>query len=191
MTKIARRRAVVSLYQGNYESELAELADRALAALRAEESNATRRHGTKSEASRLAVEHDQLLVEAEESTVKVTLWAMTWQQWDELEDKHPARTDNDDDDAAGFNTKTIGNDVLLAALVDPEGSPKPDTLDEMLAIGKVRLTELGDLSRTHHAKLKQAAWVVNAGDDTLPKGSLVSALARIRETDSKRLQDSP
>ena len=185
-TKIERRRTTVTLYQGNYEQELADLMEQALAAQREEEIAGNKRQGTRSKSIQLAKKHDELITEAEQSAVKVTVWAISYNEWGPLADRHPPRENDGSDSQRGVNMKTFPPDLLYASLAEPGVGD----LDEMLTAGKGALRELGDLSQVQYVKLENAAWNVNVGDDALPKYSLVSLLKRQRDPDSTPLSDS-
>lgn len=177
--KIERRRATVTLYQGNYEAELADLMERAMAAQRAENTS-VRRFGEKSESMALAAEYDALLAKAEEDAVKVTVWAISNNEWQPLADEHQPREDDAKDATFGVNMSTFPAVLLRASLVAPG-----ETGD-----GEKILAELGDISRVHYLKLETAAWNVNVGSDALPKFSLVSLMTEAKEPDSKPQLDS-
>lgn len=185
-TKIERRRTVVTLYQGDLEHQLTDLMEQALAAQRHEELTANQRAGTRSKAMQLAKKHDELVASAEDTAVKVTVWAISYNEWGPLADRHPPREDEGEDKNRGVNFKTFPRDLLYVSLVDPS---QDLDLDEKLAAGKVALRELGDLSQVHYIKLENAAWNVNVGDDALPKYSLASLLKRQRDLDSTPLND--
>ena len=185
-TKIERRRTTVTLYQGNYEHELAELMEQAMAEQRKEEKSGAKRQGTRSKAIALAKKYDDLVAEAETTAVKVTLWAISYNEWGPLADRHPPRDDDLEDKQRGVNMKTFPLDLLYASLAEPGTGD----LDEMLAAGKLALRELGDLSQVQYVKLENGAWNVNVGDDALPKYSLVSLLKRQSDPDSTLPSDS-
>jgi|GEM_PF-3596485 len=186
MSKIERRRVVVTLYQGNYEAEIAALMNEVMTAERAEEVS-PRRMSSKSPVMVLAQKHDQLLAEAEETAVKVPLWAVSYTEWGPIADLHPPREDESSDQANGVNLVTFPGDLLLASFVAP-GEAKD--VPQLLVRGADALAELGDLSHLHYKKLERAAWDVNVGDDALPKYSLVSLLKQQRGADSKPQNDS-
>lgn len=200
MSKIERRRTVVKLHHGNYEAELAALLDEVMAAQRAEDAGDVQHlEGEKSSSEKLATQYDAKLAEAEASAVDVTLWALSWDEWDGLSDAHPPRSDVAADPEQGtaaeefavdkqrgVNMKTFPASLLRLSLVEP-GSPISRVDKESL--GAEILRELGP-SRIHYAKLETAAWNVNVGDDALPKFSLVSFLKEARDPDSKPPSDS-
>lgn len=186
MTKIKRRQTSVSLYQGNYEQELATLLDRTMAAER-DQSVQVRKFGQVSESIELAKQYDTLLAEAESSAVVVPLWAISYTEWDPIADMHPPREDDKDDAQRGVNMKTFPGALLRASLVAPGES---EGVNDLLAKGDAALNDLGDLSRVQYVKLERAAWQVNVGDDALPKISLVSLLQAQRGDDSKPQSDS-
>lgn len=183
---LERRRATVTLHPGNYESELAALLDKAMAAQRAEETGAGRRMGTRSEAIELAKQYDALLAEAEASGVEVTVWAISYTEWGPLADEHPPREDNPDDKVRGVNMKTFPHALLMVSLVPPGTA---SDFESLKLKGEGALGALGEISRVHYAKLETAAWNVNVGDDALPKFSLVSLLKQQRDPDSKPPSD--
>lgn len=189
MSKIERRRTVITLYQGDVEAQLTDLLDRAMAAERAE-ALTVRRLASKSEAMELARQHDELLASAEESAVKVTLWAITNTQWSMLANEHPPREDDAEDKRRGVNMETFPAALLLVSLVDPDTAREAENLDALLALGQAEMDEIGEVSRVQYVKLERGAWNVNVGDDALPKYSLVSLLREQRDPDSKPQPDS-
>jgi hypothetical protein len=187
MPKIERRRKVVTLHHGNYEAELAELMDKAMAALRDEESGAAqRRHGTKSSANAYALQYDEKRKEADETATLVTVWAIGWEDMDTLQDEHLPREGEAEDKAKGVNMKTFPRALLEASMVDPDDATD---LADRKTKGREALAAL-DLSRLHYKRLENAAWNVNVGDDALPKASLVSLLNQARDNASKPQPDS-
>lgn len=215
MSKIERRRRVVSLHHGHYEAELTALLDKMMAAQRAEAaeefgqpSDAPLRAGQKKSAPKpkesieLARQYDALLTEAEESAEKITVWAIGYDEWDHLADLHPPREDVAEDKEAGVTAKTFPEDrergvnyktfppaLLRLALVDPDESDLEDLdIDAKIAAKTARGTKILaglGLSRIHFVKLETAAWNVNVGDDALPKWSAVSFLNQGSDSDSK------
>lgn len=175
---VERRKAVVTLYQGDYQARLDDLIDRAAAALRDEAAAGPVRAGQKSKAMQLGREHDALLAEAEAAAVQVTLTEISHAAYQKLADEHPPRTDKDDDGkpahpedrAHGVNMKSFPGALLRASLADD--------------------LSLDDLSQLHYIKLERAAWNLHAGDDALGKFSLVSRLTELRGSDSKPQPDS-
>lgn len=197
---LARRFATVTLYQGNYEAELAEMftaateAEEAAESARLSEAQGPQRMSTKSSvpaltkaADALAKKYDDHRAKAEKDAEIVTVWALGNDDFVRIEAEHPAREDNEQDKARGVNTKTFPEDLLLASLVDPEIAATitgDERLPELLAKGREILTEL-DLSRVQHLKVSNEAWRVNVSGDDLPKVSLVSLLKEQREQNSE------
>lgn len=175
MSKIVRRHATVTLHHGNYQQDLADLMEQAMAALRAEEAGATRRAGTKSKATALAKQYDDLLAEAEASATQVTVWALSHTEFDALTDDHPPRDGEAADQKFGLNMKSFPPALLKAALVEPGTQGNGQAILDAL-----------DLSQVHYKKLETAAWNVNVGDDELPKFSMVSLLKQARDPESKQ-----
>lgn len=187
MTKIERRRLTVTLYQGNYEQELTDLARETLAAAEVEGQQGPARTGQRSKAMNLAKKHDAKKAEAEATAVSVTVWAVSRKEWAELADAHPPRDGDSEDKRRGVNMKTFPEALLAVSLVEPravEGGIA-EHVSALSAEGQAFLDEL-DPSRVHYTKLETAAWNVNVGDDALPKYSLVSLLQAEREPDSKQ-----
>lgn len=184
--KIARRRATVTLYQGNYEQELADLFEATMTADRVEASSGAKRANTRSQSNALAVKYDKVLAKAEATAVTVTLWALSNTVWGPLADEHPPRDDEPDDKQRGLNMKTFPPLLLRVSLVAPPADDEPRlTVDELKAKGEAAFDDLGELSRLHYVKLERAAWNVNVGDEDLGKFSLVSVLKAQRDLDSK------
>lgn len=183
--KITRRRAVVTLFQGNYEAELADLMERAMSALRVEEAG-QKRAASKSTANALAREFDAKTAEAEETAEKVTVWALRYDQMQDLEDEHPARDGDATDARFGVNMRTFPKALLEASLVDPSTT---SDLSEIKTAGAAALADL-DVRKAHYKKLETAAWNVNVGDDNIPKESLTLLLKQARDPDSKQQPDS-
>lgn len=184
---IERRRTVVTLYHGDDQAKLAELRDE-VARAADREAIIPRRHSQKSEAARLAVEHDKLQDESEERAVKVMLWALTNDQFEQLSELHPPRDKNDGDAKFGLNMRTFPAALLRAALLSPDESPAD--VAKAVEKGAARLAALGDLTRLQVRKLESGAWSVNVEDDSLPKFSLVSLLRRERAGESAPQPDS-
>ncbi len=218
-TRIERRRRIVPLHQGNYEAELVDLMNQAMAARRAEvaeEAEAAEaagpplRAGQRAASKRpkkslqIALQHDELLTESEQTAVKVPVWAIGHDEWSQLADDHPPREDIPEDKEAGVaaktfpddrlrgvNAKTFPPELLKVALVEPAIDEatglylQRPPLDELLAEGAKILRELS-LSRIHYVKLETEAWNVNVGDDSYPKFSLVSLLTGETDDESGR-----
>lgn len=185
MTRIERRRQVVTLFQGNYEAELADLMERAMSALRDEETG-QRRASSRSTANALAREFDAKTAEAEETAVRVPVWALRYDQMQDIEDEHPARDGDTTDQRFGVNMRTFPKALLEASLVDPTTT---SDLGEIKTKGAAILADL-DVRKAHYKKLETAAWTVNVGDDNIPKESLTLLLKQAREPDSKPQPDS-
>lgn len=177
-----RRRTTVTLFSGQFEAELSDLFDRASQAQVAEATQ-PKRASTKSEAMRLAKEWDDKRAEAEKTARKVLVWAISYTHFGPLQDEHPPREDEAEDQVHGANMKTFPLALLKAALVTPADD---DTVEQLKAKGEAALEALGGLSQVQYKKLELAAWAVNVGDDALPKFSLVSLLQQQRDPDSKQ-----
>lgn len=214
MSKIERRHKVVKLYRGNIEPELTALLDKAMAAHRAEAAEEAkevegppRRIGQvpKSKALKKSIEYgiqyDKLLTDAEEAAVAVTVWAIGYDEWSQLNDAHPAREPiaaNEEtgvtakaylkDQERGVNVDTFPPLLLKAALVDPD--VEVADLEDRIAKGTQILADLSP-SRTDYVKLETAAWNVNVEGDAIPKAfSLVSFLTAASDDGSKPQRDS-
>ena len=186
MTANERRKVTVKLYPGNYESELADLLDRAMAAKRkedaakeAEGASGPQRAGQKSEvpplaaeSDRLAMQYDTKAAEAEAAGVEVVINEISNTAWQKLADEHPPREDDERDKFNALNMSTFPAALLKVAL-DPAAS-----------------VDLDELSRVHYVKLERAAWNLHNGADEIPKESLVSLLNQQRDADSKPDSDT-
>ena len=186
-TKIERRKTTVKLYLTEYEEQISQLRDEYARAVRDEETG-PKRQGTRSKAAALAKQHDALEDEAEGAAVEVPLWAISYLDWDPLADGHPPRKGEDLDQQYGVDMNTFPAVLLRASLVPSDDLPtrKPgEDIETLLKRGQEILDELGDLSRVQYVRMETAAWNVNAGDDALPKLSLVSLHKQRRDLDSK------
>jgi hypothetical protein len=186
MPKIARRYRVVTLPQGDQESELAALRQEILAAQVAEDA-AGGRFGAKSTANAKAVEFDKLSAKAEKDAIRVTVHALAYDEFGPLQDDHPPRDDDAIDKRVGYNRKTFPHALLKASLVEPDAAAD---YDDLLVKGDEAFAELGRPTQVQYARLEAAAWDVNVGDDSLPKFSAVSLLKEAKERGSKQQPDS-
>jgi hypothetical protein len=192
MPKIERRRTTVTLYLPEYEERIATLRDEYGKAVLDEETG-PKRQGTRSKAAALAKEHDALDAEAEQAAIKVPLWAISYLDWNPIADEHPPRKDEELDKQYGVNMLTFPATLLRASLVPSEDLPtrKPgEDIDTLLKRGQELLDDLGDISRVQYVRLETGAWNVNAGDDALPKLSLVSLHKQRTGHGSKQPNDS-
>jgi hypothetical protein len=168
-----RRKAVVTLYPGNYQAELNDLMERALAAEREGRATGPRRAGAKAktDADALAQEYDAKLAEAEAASVEIVLREISNMEWEELAEAHPPREDDARDAVAGFNRQAFQRALVEASIGD-------------------KAIDLDAMSRAHFMKLANAATELHGADDSLPKESLVSLLKQYRESGSKQQPDS-
>ena len=164
-TIIKPRTAVVTIYQGDYLDRIDYLRRQAEAAAEAEQSG-PRRSGQKSEAMRLAAEHDALVAEANETAVHVKVQALGRKAWRELVDAHPPRDGNDEDKAAGVNEDTFKDALVAASIVEPEMTEgeRVDFLDYM--------------SSVDYDRIYVTAFSLNRVVAADPKSSLASRLTR-------------
>lgn len=184
---IERRRNTVYLYQGDDLERLSDLREQVAAAID-REAVGNRRMSQKSEAAKLAREHDELQDAADERAVKVTLWALTNDQFEQLSELHPPRDEVKSDERLGLNAKTMPGALLRASMIAPDEAPAD--VSKVVEKGAVKLAALGDLTRVQMHKLETSAWNVNVEDDSLPKLSLVSLLRRERGDEREQQQDS-
>lgn len=192
MSKIATRFRDVVLPQGDHDAALATLR-REIAAEQAAEDATGGRFSSKSKAAAKAVAFDKLAAKAEAEAVTVRVYALSYDEFDPLEDLHPPRDGDAVDKRVGYDRKTFPHAVLKASLVDPEaveGDTPEGRFRDLLAKGDAAFADLGRLSRLHYARLENEAWDVNVGDDSLPKFSAVSLLKAARGPDSKPQPDS-
>lgn len=185
---ISRPSRVVKLYQGEYEARVTEAAERLTKAIE-DEQKAGKRFGEKSLSMRVAQEYDDLIAEAEKAAVEVTVHAVGFRHFGALMDQHPPREDNKGDERFDVNMKTFPDELAEMSLADPSTEFGEDDVDAvvklMRMVGRKRLKELGDISRVHYVKIRDAAWDVNVSSDELPKFSAVSRLRELSETRSK------
>lgn len=188
MGRIARRRTTITLYQGDLDDRLSAIRARlARLDVNGEPDQSDERFGGESEAMRLAKEHDELQEQGLAESVDVTLWALSPTSWDQLGAEFPPRENNAYDAGHGYDMSRFPDAVLCASLIEESrGVP----VDDLLEQGAAFLEDLGDLTPGQHQKLRNAAWTMNAGDDRIPKLSLVSLLTRPRDTDSSSPDDS-
>lgn len=186
MPKIARRFRVVTLPQGDQESKLAELRQEIVAAQAAEESGGGR-FANKSVANAKAVEFDKLNAKAEKDAVRVTVYALAYDEFGPLQDLHPPRDDDATDKRVGYNRKTFPHALLKASLVEPDVATD---FEDLLVKGDEAFAELGRPTQVQYGRLEAAAWDVNVGDDSLPSYSAVSLLKEAKERGSKQQSES-
>lgn len=186
MTKIATRFRVITLPQGDQEAALSTLRAE-IVSEQANEDAGTGRFGGKSKAAAKAVEYDKLAEKAEADAVKVTVYALAYDEFGPLQDRHPPRKDDALDARVGYDRKEFPHALLKVSLVEPETAKD---VDDLIARGDAAFAELGRLSHLHYARLEGGAWDVNVGDDSLPKFSAVSLLKQARDRASKPQRDS-
>lgn len=180
--KISRRSRTVKLYQGEYEPRIDELSRALVEAVDGEQERG-KRFGEKSSAMQLAREHDALVAEADKTAVPVTVWAIGFRDFGRLMDMHEPRPDNEADQRFEVNMRTFPDALAEASLADPEVDYGED-VGLRCRNGRKKLEELGDISRVHYVKVREAAWDVNVSSDELPKFSAVSRLREMSETRS-------
>lgn len=119
MIELKPRTKTVSLFQGDdlvrHEELLAEMQRTAQGI-----SGTSARLGDDPKvAARLAAEaFNAFKDEAEERAAKVEIRAVGRKTWRDLVAKHPARPDEDDDEARGFNVDTFADDLIPACIVE-------------------------------------------------------------------------
>lgn len=164
-----RRKATVTLYTGNFQAELNELAERALEAAKTAKASGPQRAGQKpkTEVDDLAAEYDAKVAEREASGVEVSLVEVSNMEWEELSEAHPPREDDDLDERAGFNRPAFQRALVEASVVEPK-------------------VDLKTMSRANYMKLVNAVTELHGADDAIPFVSLVSQLKQYRESDSRQ-----
>lgn len=142
-TKISRRTKTILVFQGDDLDKLEELAARCGELLE--------REGEASANVMEAAEtYDQLLAEAKERAVSVTLTDLGHRRWRNLLREHPARTDHAGDKTIGANVDTIFEALLKASITQPEFASDGDREDF-----------LDSLTDAVHDKLAVAAFGLN------------------------------
>lgn len=114
----------------------------------------------------LSEDYERLKAEADEAGLRVVVRALTDDEWYEIVDAHPPRTEEphaDGDKALGFNERTGMRSLILAGLVDPDLS----SLSALAAWVIEKQLGRGDLNR-----LGRAVWRLTNGTTTLDPKSL-------------------
>lgn len=179
---LARRRASLTLYPGDYPLRLTELTEQIADAEdreRAAKADADpggksggKRLTDKAESLRLAEQYRALCKEAEEGSVTLVVEALPRRKWRDLKDEHPPRhvkgPDDElevhrDDRSAGVNTSTLFDVANGQCVVEPEFTTKAwDRFAD-------------DMSDGDWQALSQVVWSVNEEPTRIPKSSAVSA----------------
>jgi hypothetical protein len=192
MPKISRRYRVVTIPLAEDDAKLAELRAEVVAQQGIEDAVAGR-FSTKSKAAAKALEYDKFKAQAEKNALKITVYALAYDEFGPFQDRHAPRDEDDVDKRVGYNRETFPHALLKACLVEPdtaEGETLEDRLDDLVAKGDREFAELGRPSPMQYKRLEEAAWEVNVGDDSLPKFSAVSLLKEAKERGSKQQHDS-
>lgn len=155
-TTFKPRTFAVTIFQGDDEARLLDLARR-IDAARAAESKGVRSLGDVLESETLVVEYNEAVAKAEKRAAVVTLQALPRPRWRALVAEHPARDDNDEDHAVGVNEDTFAEALVPASIV----SIKPSQGDQ----GDF----LGALSDAQYGELYNAAFYLNRAVGPAPK----------------------
>ncbi len=174
---VAPRERVVEIYAGDVESKLADLEARVSVA-EAEERGKPQRMTSKSEALRLATEYDALVESVKENAVKVTLQAVPHRAYRQLQELHPPRKGSKRDERYGVNEDTFFPALVRAAMRTPVVSD--EQFDEWV----------DTVAPPAWTRVANTAFELTTGEVALPKSSAVSALQRMRASDSKPQPDS-
>lgn len=153
-----RRKVTISLYDVDDLAEIQRLRTEVAKALESEDSQTPGAADTDAEDARIA--HNDCVAAARERSQKVTVQAMRWDLFDDLEDNHPPRQipvdpanpDGEtklhaDDQVTGINTRTGGPGLVKACVIDP-----PDF-------------DPAELSKPSMLRLVFAALRLNRGDE--------------------------
>jgi hypothetical protein len=167
------RQRTIEIYPGDVEETLADLNARIAAAV-AEERPGEKRMGSKPEALALAEEFDAVVEGAKDRAVRITIKEVPNVVLRQLVDEHPPRKGNKIDEGYGFNEDAFFPALIRRAWVSPE--VEPEQFDEWVA------------GCSAHAwnKLCMAAYELATGEVSLPKSSAVSAVRRLRGSDSEQ-----
>jgi hypothetical protein len=114
----------------------------------------------------LREEYDRLREEANDAGLRVVVRALTDDEWYDLTDNHPPRTEDphkDGDKALGFNERTGMRSLILAGLVTPEFS----SLSGLSAWVTDKQLGRGDLNR-----IGMAIWRLTNGTTSIDPKSL-------------------
>lgn len=167
MTTLKPRTTTVVLFQGDDLAHIAELLEAVNSAISID---GPRRQGDGNPAQEAAKAHDAFVTEATERAETITLQALPRKQWRELQVKHAAREDNDEDELYGFNFATMGDDLVPASITEPDYAKSDEFLDS--------------LSDGQFSRLYSAAVVLNKGGGELPKADVQQRLTQISEETS-------
>lgn len=147
-TSVTPRTAEVVIYQGD---DLARIADlRRAVEQSATNDGAPARVGDSapSAAQAAADEYDAFVADAAERAVVVKLRQLPRKEWRALRANHPARKDEENDEALGFNLDTIGDELVPAAIVEPEF---PSIADRDAFLDSLSDADFERLTLTAHA----------------------------------------
>lgn len=176
---IAPRTATVEIYSGDVEAKLADLLARTNAAIAEDNDGRPKRNTYKSKALPLAEEHDALIESERENCIKVVLNQLRpLRRFHELQDAHPLREGNKRDKVFAVNVDTFFPALIRESMVSPE------VTDEQYA------EFVETCPPAAWIRLSNVAYELTTGDVTLPKFSAVSALQRMRDSDSTPQPDS-
>lgn len=121
-----------------------------------------------------AQEIDAFIVEAAERAFKVKIDALSRTPWKHAREAHPPLPGNEDHATYGFNSDTIGEDIVPAGIVEitRNGKPEPTKGAELDSF-------LESLSDGQWNKLASAAIIANTDSREDPKPELSSRLTPI------------
>jgi len=163
-TVLNPRTAKVTLWQGDDEQQIRELAQAAREAREADKGK-TRTADEVPEWMTLAREHDEFVEVAKERAVHVVVRALGRKTWKTLIAENPPRDGNENDQAAGVNEDAF-SEVLVPLSIDSPVFPTDSDRDAFL----------DSLNDEQFGRLYMTAFALNRGGQADPKASLLSEL---------------
>lgn len=133
------------------------------------------RVGDSTETRTAAQAYDDFVTEMAERAVTVTVQALPPRKWREICRKHPARKDNAGDEAWGFDTEAVADEVMASSVVAPQFADEKELNAFLDSLRNAELTEI-----------EFAICQINDGDLGDPKGvRLTSVIDQISDASSK------
>lgn len=176
MSKLGIKRAVTSVALVT-DLELLNEYDRAVEELEKLQKNARADRMTGNPELRKAGKAVQdLEKQMDESTVLVKLRALKRTRWAELEEKHPARDDNDLDKQYGVNVDTFFEDVLPECIVEVTEKPTGKKISFDPDTEWAPLSE--EMSDGQYARFLTATLALNRGAADVPFSRIASVVTR-------------
>lgn len=164
-TVLNPRTAKITLWQGDDEDQIRELANAAHEARQRAEKAGPRGLGDEPEWMTLAQEHDEFVAAAKERAVHVVVRAVGRKTWKQLVNGNPPREGNDNDEAAGVNEDDFAEVLVPLSVASPifESDAKRDEF-------------LDSLNDNQFTRIYMTAFALNRGGQADPKADLLLQL---------------